>query len=412
MNVPATSAVESRQAVIDSEFEKSIRTIFERLDQEKRGYLDSTQLSKTVQQVSSFYPTSHIKDLIQICDSNNDGRVDFSEFLAFFIAKEDHLKQAFREIDTNPDGLLDEQELRQALQKAGIELSKTKLRQFVKRMDKNNDGLISYDEWRTFLLLFPYDTSLKSIYHYYELSFPFDTGDQMFVPVSVAKPIELLLAGGMAGAVSRTVTAPLDRVKVILQNSSKPPGLWALVTQIYRQEGTTGFFRGNGLNLLKIFPESAIRLCAFDMWKRFLTSSNDGPTTTERFVAGGLAGLTSQVSVYPLELLKTKRMLASPDSQLNVVGLARRTYQLSGFRGFYAGFSPAVIGIVPYSAIDLTIFESLKFFYTQTYHEVPGVVGLLCSGAVSSTIGAMSVYPLAVLRTRYLSSLCGFGHAC
>jgi solute carrier family 25 phosphate transporter 23/24/25/41 len=71
--------------------------------------------------------------------------------------------------------------------------------------------------------------------------------------------IKYLLAGGISGAVSRTCTAPFDRLKVyLITDSSKgrPLTLLEAIRTIYAKGGWRGFFVGNGLNIFKIVPES------------------------------------------------------------------------------------------------------------------------------------------------------------
>ncbi len=64
-----------------------------------------------------------------------------------------------------------------------------------------------------------------------------------------------------------------------------------------------------------------------------------------------------------------------------------------------------LIGVFPYSAIDMSTFEALKLAYVRsTGNSEPGVLALLAFGSVSGSVGATSVYPMNLVRTRLQAS--------
>uniref|UniRef100_A0A336M5V3 CSON012328 protein n=1 Tax=Culicoides sonorensis TaxID=179676 RepID=A0A336M5V3_CULSO len=112
-----------------------------------------------------------------------------------------------------------------------------------------------------------------------------------------------LAAGGVAGAVSRTCTAPLDRLKVFLQVQTSKQKISDCFQYMYKEGGASSLWRGNGINVLKIAPESAIKFAAYEHIKRLMRGNeNRSMTMSERFVAGALAGGVSQTIIYPLEI--------------------------------------------------------------------------------------------------------------
>ncbi len=81
---------------------------------------------------------------------------------------------------------------------------------------------------------------------------------------------------------------------------------------MYRQGGVRAFFRGNFINCLKIAPETAIKFMLFDEIKKYIAADPGNVTVAERFASGGLAGSLTQMSIYPLEILKTRLGICKP----------------------------------------------------------------------------------------------------
>lgn len=246
--------------------------------------------------------------------------------------------------------------------------------------------------------------------------------------------VKFLLAGGIAGAVSRTATAPFDRLKIYLittarataTGSAMSKGLPAAATSVdatakmatqgmgllkeaiwslYREGGgLKAFWIGNGLNCVKIFPESAIKFLSYEMSKRAFAKYVDGVSDSRdisgssRFMSGGIGGITSQLAIYPVETLKT-RLMSSQGGQNKgnalLIATARDMWRNGGMRTYYRGLTAGLIGVFPYSAIDMSTFEGIKLFWIRyTGREEPSVLSLLAFGSVSGSVGATTVYPL------------------
>jgi solute carrier family 25 phosphate transporter 23/24/25/41 len=248
------------------------------------------------------------------------------------------------------------------------------------------------------------------------------------------------LAGAIAGGVSRTATAPLDRLKVYLlvnTTTRTETALGALkqgrplmalkyaaqpftdaVKDLSRSGGARGFFAGNGLNVVKIMPETAIKFGSYEAAKRALANleGHDDPKnihSVSKFAAGGLAGMIAQFCVYPLDTLKFRLQCETVKGGLTGSALVRQTaanmYADGGVRACYRGVTMGLVGMFPYSAIDMATFEFLKKSYKNWYakytgcHEddaKPGNIATGIIGATSGAFGATVVYPLNVVRTR------------
>ncbi|KAG9034417.1 hypothetical protein FS837_002203 [Tulasnella sp. UAMH 9824] len=411
---------------------------------------------------------------------------DWEGFLAYVDQKETELWSVFHEqLDLDGNGHLDALELNEALSKAGIRLTTAQLSDFMTYLTSSpHSHSISFPEFRDFLLLLPRTTSTLEMYRYYAVrrflgddghgvarvnmegdvtlsaedrhpllsraktvpenfvppfhtsehdTYEDDDGEEFedddphasfFAMVGHSQAFKFLLAGGLAGAVSRTATAPFDRLKVFLITSPGPPlaagdasfsqrskrGVEALmraISQIYSEAGIRSFWVGNGLNVLKIFPESAIKFLSYESSKRFLAKNVDQVddvskiSGVSRFVSGGIGGIVSQFSIYPLETLKTQMMSSDGHARNSLSSTLKRTWNLGGIPAYYRGLTIGLIGVFPYSAIDMSTFETLKILYSRsTGIQEPGVLALLAFGSISGTVGATSVYPLNLVRTR------------
>ncbi|XP_062244532.1 mitochondrial adenyl nucleotide antiporter SLC25A23-like isoform X4 [Platichthys flesus] len=241
-----------------------------------------------------------------------------------------------------------------------------------------------------------------------------DIGEQLTVPDDFSEEEKKsgyvwrqLMAGAIAGSVSRTGTAPLDRLKVFRQVHGSFMFSGNVLNSfqfMVKEGGLRSLWRGNGINVLKIAPETAIKFTAYEQIKNVMRGSNETRTLRvhERFVAGSLAGATAQTAIYPMEVLKTRLTLRNTGQFSGIADCAKHILQKEGFTAFYKGYIPNLLSIVPYAGIDLAVYETLKFSWLNRNRGLadPGVMVLVGCGAVSSTCGQLASYPLALIRTR------------
>ncbi|XP_035888171.1 calcium-binding mitochondrial carrier protein SCaMC-3 isoform X6 [Phyllostomus discolor] len=279
-------------------------------------------------------------------------------------------------------------------------------------MDRDGTMTIDWQEWRDHFLLHSLE-NVEDVLYFWKHSTVLDIGECLTVPDEFSEQEKLtgmwwkqLVAGAVAGAVSRTGTAPLDRLKVFMQvHASKTNRLNILggLRNMIQEGGMRSLWRGNGINVLKIAPESAIKFMAYEQIKWAIRGQQETLHVQERFVAGSLAGATAQTIIYPMEVLKTRLTLRRTGQYKGLLDCAWQIMEREGPRAFYRGYLPNVLGIIPYAGIDLAVYETLKNRWLQQYsHDSadPGILVLLACGTISSTCGQIASYPLALVRTR------------
>ncbi|CAJ2676723.1 unnamed protein product [Trifolium pratense] len=387
-----------------------IQSLFNFFDSTNKGYLDYTHIEAGLSALQIPPEYKYAKELFKVCDADRDGRIDYQDFRRYMDDKELELYRIFQAIDVAHNGCILPEELWDALVKAGIEIDEVELARFVEHVDKDNNGIITFEEWRDFLLLYPHEATLENIYQHWERMCLVDIGEQAVIPEGISKHMHrsrYFIAGGIAGAASRTATAPLDRLKVVLQIQTGKASIMPAVMKIWQRDGLLGFFRGNGLNVVKVAPESAIKFYAYEMLKNVIGDSQGNKTdigTAGRLFAGGMAGAIAQIAIYPLDLIKTRlQTCASEGGRGPKLGtLTKDIWVQEGPRAFYRGLVPSLLGMIPYAGIDLTAYDTLKDLSKKyiVYDSEPGPLVQLGCGTVSGALGATCVYPLQVIRTR------------
>uniref|UniRef100_A0A665VBQ7 Solute carrier family 25 member 24 n=1 Tax=Echeneis naucrates TaxID=173247 RepID=A0A665VBQ7_ECHNA len=345
-------------------------------------------------------------------DQDKDDKLDFSEFSKYLKEHEKKLQLTFKSLDKNNDGRIDFMEIKQSLADLGVEVTKEDAKKILKSIDVDGTMTVDWNEWREHFLFNP-ATNLQEIIRYWKHSTVLDIGDSLTIPDEFTEDEKTtglwwkqLAAGAMAGAVSRTGTAPLDRMKVFMQVHASKSNQISLVggfKQMLKEGGVTSLWRGNGVNVLKIAPETAIKFMAYEQYKKLLSTEPGKIKTHERFMAGSLAGATAQTAIYPMEVMKTRLTLRKTGQYSGMFDCAKKILKNEGVKAFYKGYVPNILGIIPYAGIDLAVYESLKNFWLSRYAKDtanPGVLVLLGCGTISSTCGQLASYPLALIRTR------------
>lgn len=218
-----------------------------------------------------------------------------------------------------------------------------------------------------------------------------------------------LCAGGIAGAVSRTVVAPFERLKIIFQTQGNPPaykGVLQSLDKIAREEGIKGYYKGNGTNCVRIFPTSALQFYSFETYKQFLIQNWAIPrgkkelTPIETLVAGGGAGITALIITYPLEFVRCRLTVQKEAHYKGILDCMTKVVRSDGVLALYKGLWPSIIGVVPYVGMDFATYETLKRYSPKQKDGTVSAVVTVTNGAIAGLVAQTVSYPLDLIRRR------------
>lgn len=226
--------------------------------------------------------------------------------------------------------------------------------------------------------------------------------------------------GGVSGAVSKTFTAPIERVKLLIQTQDANPlirsgeverykGISDCFSRIHSEQGMAAFWRGNFTNCIRYFPTQAFNLSFKDTIKKMFPKYNPktefGSFFAVNMASGGMAAAGSLCIVYPLDYARTR--LASD------VGGGKKTFNglldclkktasgPQGPAGLYAGFGVSLMGIIPYRGFQLGAFDTLVGL--NPFKDDKGILGIVTTFASAQTAilaGAGISYPFDTVRRR------------
>ncbi|KAK9376234.1 mitochondrial carrier domain-containing protein [Lipomyces chichibuensis] len=232
----------------------------------------------------------------------------------------------------------------------------------------------------------------------------------------LARPtVASFVAGGVAGAVSRTVVSPFERMKIIMQvqgpGSANYSGVWGTLRRMWKEEGWRGYMRGNGINCVRIVPYSAVQYSSYTIYKELIMEPGRTELdTSRRLSAGAMAGVTSVVATYPLDIVRTRLSIQTASignlhvDRKHAPGMWSTALLLykteGGIIALYRGILPTIMGVAPYVGLNFAVYESMRDFLADEKGNVTAF-GKLFSGAVSGAVAQTLTYPFDVLRRRF-----------
>ncbi|KAL4871574.1 hypothetical protein BDV12DRAFT_163989 [Aspergillus spectabilis] len=230
------------------------------------------------------------------------------------------------------------------------------------------------------------------------------------------------LMGGVSAAVSKTAAAPIERIKLLIQNQDemlragrldrKYDGIVDCFRRTAANEGVVSLWRGNTANVIRYFPTQALNFAFRDTYKSMFNykKERDGYAKwmAGNLASGGAAGATSLLFVYSLDYARTrlandaKSAKGSGERQFNgLVDVYKKTLASDGIAGLYRGFGPSVLGIVVYRGLYFGMYDSIKPVLLVGPLEGSFLASFLLGWTVTTGAGIAS-YPLDTVRRRMM----------
>jgi len=228
------------------------------------------------------------------------------------------------------------------------------------------------------------------------------------------------LAGGTSGAVAKTCTAPIERVKLLIQTQDANPkiisgevkrysGIVDCFSRVAGEQGVKAFWRGNLTNIIRYFPTQAFNFAFKDGIKAMFPKADKNKEFLRFFLtnvaSGGLAGAGSLMIVYPLDYARTRLASDVGGGEKQFKGLAdclKKTAAAGGIGSLYNGIGVSIVGIIPYRGVYFGLFDTLSGYnpYQKSDNNVMRAVSkFLCAQSSAISAGYAS-YPFDTVRRR------------
>merc|ERR550514_1673968 len=219
------------------------------------------------------------------------------------------------------------------------------------------------------------------------------------------------LAGGVSGAVSKTLTVPIERVKLVIQTQDANPkivsgeiarytGIGDCFKRISSEQGIGAFWRGNGTNIIRYFPTQAFNLAFKDTSKTQFWSF-----FAVQLASGGFAGAAPLTIVYPLDYARTRLASDVGSGKKQFDGLMdclkKTAGSAQGPLALYNGFGPSVAGIVAYRGAQFGLNDTIMAFnpYAKDFSMI-GIVSKFITAQIAVTASGLVAYPFDTVRRR------------
>lgn len=226
------------------------------------------------------------------------------------------------------------------------------------------------------------------------------------------------MIGGVSAAVSKTLVAPIERVKLLLQVQDANPnipvdkrynGIGDCFSRVTKEQGFGSLWRGNLANVVRYFPTQALNFACKDFYKKTLCPYNPKKQPGMFFIgncaSGGAAGATSLSIVYPLDFARTRLAAdvgSGADREFNgLVDCLKKTASKNGAGALYNGFGISVIGIIAYRASYFGMFDTGKVMMFEDMKNANIFAVWFFAQCVTVSAGIVS-YPLDTVRRRLM----------
>ncbi|KAL4633417.1 hypothetical protein ACB092_04G121500 [Castanea dentata] len=228
--------------------------------------------------------------------------------------------------------------------------------------------------------------------------------------------------GGVAAVISRSAAAPMERVKLLLQNQgemikrgqlTRPyMGVGDCFKRVLREEGLLSFWRGNQANVIRYFPTQAFNFAFKGYFKNIFGRSKEKDGYIKWFAgnvaSGSAAGATTSLFLYHLDYARTRLGTDGRQCQVNgqrqykgIADVYRKTLSSDGIIGLYRGFGASIMGITLYRGMYFGIYDTMKPIVLVGPFEGNFFASFLLGWSVT-TVSGVCAYPFDTVRRRMM----------
>ena len=228
------------------------------------------------------------------------------------------------------------------------------------------------------------------------------------------------LAGGVSGAVAKTCTAPIERVKLLIQTQDANPkiisgevprytGIVDCFSRVAKEQGIAAFWRGNLTNIARYFPTQAFNFAFKDQIKAMFPKVDKNTQFGKFFMinmaSGGLAGAGSLCIVYPLDYARTRLASDVGSGKAQFDGLfdcIKKTVAAGGIGSLYNGIGVSVVGIIPYRGVYFGLFDTTTGYnpYQKSENNFQRAGSKFLCAQFSAISAGYASYPFDTVRRR------------
>lgn len=203
--------------------------------------------------------------------------------------------------------------------------------------------------------------------------------------------IDHFFIGGISAMIARTLTAPLELLKLQMQNNYLKNNN---MRYVLKNEGIRYMWKGNMTNCIRVFPQYAINFMFFEKFNHLYSKIFDNPVYIH-LSAGATSGIISMTATYPLETARTHLSLQKNKEKYKSLN---NVFQKLSIRQLYAGLKMSMFGFAPWNAINFASYNRYKVIF-KDYEEYKNTYKLLCGGFAGITAITVT-YPTDLIRKR------------
>ncbi|XP_032993508.1 solute carrier family 25 member 43 [Lacerta agilis] len=215
--------------------------------------------------------------------------------------------------------------------------------------------------------------------------------------------LQRLSCAGLAGALSHSLTAPLEVFTVLAQVGTRHSrrGLWETGRSLCKAEGIGALWKGNLTACLRLFPYSALQLASYRRFVLLFVDDLGHISQWGSIMAGSLAGMVAAVATYPTEVVKTRLIVQNrlEPSYKGILHALYMIYHQEGVAALYRGVSLSVLGAIPFSIGSFLVYTHLDKIWGQPSIRFTPVQNFV-NGCLAAGVAQSLSFPFETVKRK------------